>query len=802
MTKTSSKTTGKKPTATKPKPPVSQTKKSSRQTTATKKKPTQKRPVGKSTGKKKPALRIPVHIWYETSGVLILLAALIAGLRLGSIGEGLFAGLVFVFGAGFPLVLVGIIALGGSLIWYQNRLRFTWKWGIYAVVGLSILLALSAAIAPNQSLAEFELAVKQLQQENWEFYLQTRGGVIGVNFFAMLQPLLGTVGTLLVALTVSVLAILFLQQRSLATSIEKTVATTKRTVDRAQQQVSEWQENKRQATEAAVIYDVEATQTPVTGLFPDEIFGENLQITDEKYENGTNETLIHLPIVHERVQEASSEVKPITSQQHERTNSGQTSTQKPYQNPPIHLLQEVKATDLTQMKTVIDTNIDRLQQIFSSFKIGVTISAVNVGPAITQYEVQPEPGIKVSRIVNLADDIALGLAAKDVRIVAPIPGKAAIGIEVPNPMVAMVSLKQVLEPTLVNMDEKLLVALGKDISGKAITAHLDKMPHLLVAGSTGSGKSVCINGIITSLLMRATPHEVKLLLIDPKKVELSYFNHIPHLLAPVVTDPKKAAVALRKIVQEMEERYEAFATAGVRNIAGFNDQQPSDQQMPFIVVIIDELADLMLVASKDVEESIMRITQMARAAGIHLIVATQRPSVDVITGVIKANIPSRIAFAVSSQIDSRTILDMGGAEALVGKGDMLFFPSGESKPLRVQGAYVSETEVLDVVDFIKGQEATIVYDEQLLALEQTDIQTFEAENEATSDELLPEVIQFVVEQQKASTSMIQRRFKVGYNRAARLMEMMEGQAIIGPNEGTKPRQVLKTTATYQIESEV
>ncbi|MGL5917183.1 MAG: DNA translocase FtsK, partial [Culicoidibacterales bacterium] len=652
------------------------------------------------------------------------------------------------------------------------------------------LVAMSAIIQPNQTEQQFWQVVNQVQQQEWSLLLQTRGGVIGTQLFSISQQLIGTMGTLLATLALLLLGTLFLRKRSLADSLQMTVTQTKTTVAKVQKKLSERNENRQ----PDVIFDVEEIAAPIHGMFPDEMFAEKVVSNPpvDMNQERASAPKIHMPKMMEaKPTNLSTEVEEIPKLVIENQPI------KPYLYPPLHLLQDVKAADLTQMKSIIDTNIERLQQIFASFKIGVTLSAVNVGPAITQYEIQPDPGVKVSRIVNLADDIALGLAAKDVRIVAPIPGKAAVGIEVPNAVVAMVSLKQTLEPTMVDLSDKLLVALGKDISGQAVTARLDKMPHLLVAGSTGSGKSVCINGIITSLLLRATPDEVKLLLVDPKKVELSYFNNIPHLLAPVVTDPKKAAFALRKIVTEMEERYEAFAALGVRNIEGYNEQAEASDKMPFIVVIIDELADLMLVASKDVEESIMRITQMARAAGIHLIVATQRPSVDVITGVIKANIPSRIAFAVSSQIDSRTILDMGGAEALIGKGDMLFFPAGESKPVRVQGAYVSEAEVIEVVEFIKAQQPTIQYNEQLLALDQADSDQLAQQDEQESDQLLPEVMQFVIEQQKASTSLIQRRFKIGYNRAARLMEVMEGQGIIGPNEGTKPRQVLKTTATYQ-----
>ncbi|MGL5916034.1 MAG: DNA translocase FtsK, partial [Culicoidibacterales bacterium] len=523
---------------------------------------------------------------------------------------------------------------------------------------------MSAIIQPNQTEQQFWQVVNQVQQQEWSLLLQTRGGVIGTQLFSISQQLIGTMGTLLATLALLLLGTLFLRKRSLADSLQMTVRQTKTTVAKVQKKLSERNENRQ----PDVIFDVEEIAAPIHGMFPDEMFAEKVVSNPpvDMNQERASAPKIHMPKMMEaKPTNLSTEVEEIPKLVIENQPI------KPYLYPPLHLLQDVKAADLTQMKSIIDTNIERLQQIFASFKIGVTLSAVNVGPAITQYEIQPDPGVKVSRIVNLADDIALGLAAKDVRIVAPIPGKAAVGIEVPNAVVAMVSLKQTLEPTMVDLSDKLLVALGKDISGQAVTARLDKMPHLLVAGSTGSGKSVCINGIITSLLLRATPDEVKLLLVDPKKVELSYFNNIPHLLAPVVTDPKKAAFALRKIVTEMEERYEAFAALGVRNIEGYNEQAEASDKMPFIVVIIDELADLMLVASKDVEESIMRITQMARAAGIHLIVATQRPSVDVITGVIKANIPSRIAFAVSSQIDSRTILDMGGAEALIGKGDML-----------------------------------------------------------------------------------------------------------------------------------
>ncbi len=467
-----------------------------------------------------------------------------------------------------------------------------------------------------------------------------------------------------------------------------------------------------------------------------------------------------------------------------------TSDDDDYELPPIELLDEPKKHTQRRDKARIKSTVETLERTFKSFGVKATITRAHVGPAVTKYEVLPEAGVKVSRILSLQDDLALALAAQDIRIEAPIPGKSAIGIEVPNSEIATVSLREVLD---VHKDphKKLLFALGKDISGNIITGELNKMPHLLIAGATGSGKSVCINGIITSILMRAKPSEVKMLMIDPKKVELNVYNGIPHLLTPVVSDPKKASVALRKIVHEMEERYELFSETGTRNIESYNsyilkrNEETGENRplLPYIVVLIDELADLMMVASNDVEDSIMRLAQMARAAGIHLIIATQRPSVDVITGVIKANIPSRIAFSVSSQVDSRTILDMAGAEKLLGRGDMLYIPIGQSKPIRVQGAFLSDEEVERVVSHCKGQQAA-KYDEKLAPKELND-----SLNEV-EDELYEEAVKLVIEMQSASVSLLQRRFRIGYNRAARLIDAMEENGIVGPYEGNKPREVL------------
>ncbi|MGJ7921003.1 DNA translocase FtsK [Neobacillus sp. LXY-4] len=507
----------------------------------------------------------------------------------------------------------------------------------------------------------------------------------------------------------------------------------------------------------------------------------------------------------ERAYPAGEEKKAAPSENHQTAadNHDETEEAAPiitftevenvaYELPPLKLLKFPRQTDQSGEYELIHANAAKLERTFQSFGVKARVTQVHLGPAVTKYEVHPDVGVKVSKIVSLSDDLALALAAKDIRIEAPIPGKSAIGIEVPNSEVAIVSLREVLESKQNDRpDAKLLIGLGRDITGDAKLAELNKMPHLLVAGSTGSGKSVCINGIITSILMRAKPHEVKMMMIDPKMVELNVYNGIPHLLAPVVTDPKKASQALKKVVNEMERRYELFSHTGTRNIEGYNDyikrynaeEEAKQPLLPYIVVIVDELADLMMVASSDVEDAITRLAQMARAAGIHLIIATQRPSVDVITGVIKANIPSRIAFAVSSSTDSRTILDMGGAEKLLGRGDMLFLPVGASKPVRVQGAFLSDEEVEEVVDFVISQQKA-QYQEEMIPDDQP------ATFSQVEDELYDEAVQLIVEMQTASVSMLQRRFRIGYTRAARLIDEMEVRGVVGPYEGSKPRAVL------------
>lgn len=478
-----------------------------------------------------------------------------------------------------------------------------------------------------------------------------------------------------------------------------------------------------------------------------------------------------------------------------------------YQLPSIDLLDENNAAGGGKNMGEIMNNVERLEKTLNDFGVRGKIADVSCGPAITRYEFQPAAGIKVSKIVNLADDIALSMAVAGVRIEAPIPGKAAVGIEIPNKSTTMVGLRELIESdAFQNSKSKLTVALGKDISGQAVVADLAKMPHLLIAGSTGSGKSVCINTLINSILYKATPDEVKFVMVDPKKVELGNYNGIPHLISPVVTDAKKAASALRWAVHEMDRRYEVFANNGVKDMPRFNklsqerleaaateEEKAAIEIMPYIVVLIDELADLMMVAPADVEDAICRLAQLARAAGIHLVVATQRPSVDVITGIIKANMPSRIAFAVSSQTDSRTILDMGGAEKLLGRGDMLFYPTGMPKPQRVQGVYVSDKEIDRITEAVKAQ-AQPVYNEEI-GTAVVNTETAE-ETEEEWDELIPEATKLFIENGQASISLLQRRFRVGYTRAARIVDQMEQRGLIGPYEGSKPRQIKVTMSQY------
>jgi DNA segregation ATPase FtsK/SpoIIIE, S-DNA-T family len=482
-------------------------------------------------------------------------------------------------------------------------------------------------------------------------------------------------------------------------------------------------------------------------------------------------------------------------------NSASAKQNYKYEYPTLDLLNENSTSQMNKNdKKELLNSANKLQETLSSFGVEAKVIQVTKGPSVTRFELQPNAGVKVSKIVNLADDIALNLASSGVRIEAPIPGKAAVGIEVPNKELSAVYLREVIESNeFCATNKNLSFSLGKDIGGNCVVSDLTKMPHLLVAGATGSGKSVCINSLIISLLYKYSPEDVKLLLIDPKVVELNIYNGIPHLLIPVVTDPKKSAGALNWAVNEMSRRYKSFAENNVRSIEGYNELVNKgivENKLPWIVIIIDELADLMTVCANDVEEYIGRLAQMARAAGMHLVIATQRPSVDVITGVIKANIPSRISFAVSSQIDSRTILDSSGAEKLLGKGDMLFYPVGESKPIRIQGAFVSEEEVERVVNFIKDQKTEVNYEKEII--DEIESSSSNKNDDNVIDELLNEAIRIVVENGQASTSLLQRKLKIGYNRAARIIEQMEERRIISGRNGSKPREILLSDSELHV----
>ncbi|MBF0806213.1 MULTISPECIES: DNA translocase FtsK [unclassified Streptococcus] len=505
------------------------------------------------------------------------------------------------------------------------------------------------------------------------------------------------------------------------------------------------------------------------------------------------------PIFLEEVETAEEEEVEGTFQEF-----SQTSPLGPYVLPSIQLFPKEKSKSQSREQQQVRENVRILESTFASFSIDAKVERAEIGPSVTKYEIKPAVGVRVNRISNLADDLALALAAKDVRIEAPIPGKSLVGIEVPNSEVATVGFRELWEQAQLDSGKLLELPLGKAVNGQVRTFDLAKMPHLLVAGSTGSGKSVAVNGIIASILMKARPDQVKFLMIDPKMVELSVYNDIPHLLIPVVTNPRKASRALQKVVDEMEERYQRFSKVGARNIQGYNERVAAhnaesdvkEVPLPLIVVIVDELADLMMVASKEVEDAIIRLGQKARAAGIHMILATQRPSVDVISGLIKANVPSRVAFAVSSGTDSRTILDENGAEKLLGRGDMLFKPIDENHPVRLQGSFISDQAVETLVNFIKDQ-AEVDYDETFDPGDINEAEDFGSSGSSQGDPLFAQARSLVVETQKASASMIQRRLSVGFNRATRLMEELEQAGVIGPAEGTKPRKVLVT----QIEEE-
>lgn len=630
----------------------------------------------------------------------------------------------------------------------------------------------------------------------WEAVLEgwqgAGGGTVGSILAVVFYAVFGAWGIYIVLATLSVIALLMMLSGSPRTFSKRFVTAMANFYHFLKDRLIEF---------LFTVEDEEPVPKRAKGAKPKE---QDLVIIDHTHETGVIDTPLPVTATAHEPEIIKAPDVPMEPALFAKETAGkQASKEAPaghhagFMLPPLTLLKPSLKLRNPRMNKDITENVHILEETLESFGVKGKVTQVSCGPTITRYELQPAPGIKVSKIVSLADDIALSLAAPQVRIEAPIPGKAAVGIEVPNKEIDVVHFREVLETEEFLKSESILtVALGKDIAGKPVVADLAKMPHLLIAGATGSGKSVCMNAIICSLLFKARPDQLKILMIDPKMVELNNYNGIPHLVAPVVTEPKKAAGALRWAVSEMEKRYELFAAAGVRDITRYNELKAANPDgaeppLPLIVVLVDELADLMMVAPADVEDAICRLAQMARAAGIHLVVATQRPSVDVITGLIKANIPSRIAFAVSSQIDSRTILDMGGAEKLLGRGDMLFYPVGMSKPVRVQGVYVSDSEVEAVVSFLKKQAAPD-YNEEVANLPEGSGAEMEVD-----DELLPEAARLVIESGQASISMLQRRLRVGYNRAARLMDLLEAKGVVGGFEGSKPRAVLIGWDDYQ-----
>lgn len=753
----------------------------------------------KKKQKKIRSKNIQKELLFEIYGITIFALSLITIASFGAIGRNLFYLSRFILGSwDFLIPLFGI----GFSFFVMAKRRWPSGWSPQ-LTGITLIL-LAALTYLHVGMFQ-HVTIQQSQEivdQTWNMLLMDRtasvpqelgGGMVGALIYSVFHYLFEDVGTVIILGAVILSGILLMTGFSYVNFVRQLRKLWyKKRTDWKQalaDYIMSYYQKRRQQQPQVASQTVQPNQPPKrTEKKPIVIHDFEDQLLHTK----TKEQL-SLPI-QESKKEPPHDAKKVEPEPDVEFAEKKVTN---YQIPPLTLLEEMKKSTKQDKQNVSEKSA-KLEATLASFGVHVNVTEASRGPAVTRYEVQPEVGVKVSRIVNLADDLALALAAKDIRIEAPIPGKSAIGIEVPNPEVAVVGLRNVLESSdYQDAEAKLSIALGRDISGAPIIANLASMPHLLVAGATGAGKSVCINGLIVSLLYKARPDEVKLMMIDPKMVELNIYNGIPHLLTPVVTDPRKAAIALKKVVKEMEKRYELFAKAGARDMERYNQlaqEKPETERLPYIVVIVDELADLMMVAPADVEDAICRLAQMARAAGIHLIIATQRPSVDVITGVIKANIPSRIAFAVSSSADSRTILDMGGAEKLLGRGDMLYLPIGASKPLRVQGTFVTDEEVEAIVNFVKTQQEA----EYNKEMEPTVNETQQVEE--ITDELYPQAVQLVVEAQAASVSLIQRRLRVGYTRAARLMDMMEANGVVGPYEGSKPREVLISQEGYDQNS--
>lgn len=778
----------------------------------------------KKTQKKKQAAENEILV-YIYALVLITLS-IIGCLEIGFLGNLLTSVIQYVFGNLYG-VIYGFIILF-AILWMLKKnisdvpLKYT--------IGVIVLLCawiIAASLPNNELLTGMDILSRFLSNSAQIFQgEQIGGGLIGAFLVSVTTFLVDYTGTkiIIIALVIlgSILIIsgpLFAYLRQGASAFKKPLVSMKDSAKakKASRQIKK-ETNKKQKAEQVQKNEHDEEQKSMFGKInleervrPGQVSFLDVDdefdiITDARSENAES-------VLSEDTDEAMDDIsigftpnKKAVKQQEDKRIIEETIGERDtfvssfkedwskYKLPKLTLLNDMgkKTRSVANVKAANESG-QRLIEILDEFGVRATLMATHIGPSVTKFEVKPDLGVRVNKISNLQYDIKMALAAKDIRIEAPIPGKSAVGIEIPNLEKTSVSMKELMKSIPEKFkDKKMLFALGKDLMGNCVYGELNKMPHLLIAGATGSGKSVCVNSIITSILMRAKPDEVKLLLVDPKKVEFTPYKQIPHLLGPVITDGEEANRALKVIVTMMDKRYELFAKAGVRNIAGYNTYiehhgEEGLEKLPWIVVIIDELADLMLVAAKEVEASIQRITQLARAAGIHLIVATQRPSVDVITGVIKANIPSRIAFAVSSAVDSRTILDQMGAEKLLGYGDMLYIPVGETNPTRVQGVFVSDNEVQSICDFVSAQ-GKPKYEDAFLRLEAVDSEY--ASTQESADPLYEEVKSFIIKTRKASTSLIQRKFSIGYARAARLIDVLEEQGVIGPSRGSKPREVL------------
>ena len=719
----------------------------------------------------------------EIIGVILILFSIIGMLGYGRAGNFIRSFAVFLVGvAYFPLLLIFLI-LGVYLIVKRNTPKMISRtsFGVYLIIiALLTLLHMeytSKVEGVNVITETFKTVM--LSFKSIDVIKNCGGGMAGAILSYVFNWAFAD-GVIIVIITLVILGIILILNKSLFETISSFFAKIIPRRDKTRNNSINMEQEEEKSEEIPDKRIVISSIDELTNKKEEkeEVVDEDIPIKKNDDKNSDN------ALINANVNREEQEVVKNTS----------------YKLPSINMLKTIKNINSKENEINAKNSIQKLEEILKVFEISGKIVQVNIGPTVTQYELDLKAGTKVNKLLGIQREIALAMAAKDVRIQAPIPGKNTIGIELPNKVNASVSFKEVLS-NMPEINEKTLLAvgLGKDIMGKVKWCEINATPHLLVAGSTGSGKSVCINCIIASILMRTKPDQVKLVLVDPKKVEFSMYNGVPHLLSPVVTDAKKASIALKNIVGEMERRYELLEHTKNKNITSYNkfcETHTEYQKLPYIVVIIDELADLMLVAAKEVEDSIMRITQMARAAGIHLIVATQRPSTDIITGVVKANIPSRISFAVSSQIDSRTILDMGGAEKLLGKGDMLFLPMGESIPIRVQGAYVSEEELQKLVDYTISQQKA-VYDETL-TIDKSEGSGSKsvpdddgyASAEEYDDPIYNEVVDFAVSTGKISASLIQRKFRLGYNRAARIIDLLEERGIIGPQNGSKPREVL------------